>query len=123
MKSLLKTGRENKQLTTREVSERLKIDQALISKFESGKRNPTHEQLLQLCKLFEIDSKQLEILWLKNKILEIISEYDFGPEALQAASLSLQSEPEIITPEINAASIQKLMTDMESLKAMLAQKK
>ncbi len=123
MKSLLKTGRENKQLTTREVSERLKIDQALISKFESGKRNPTHEQLLQLCKLFEIDSKQLEILWLKNKILEIISAYDFGPDALKAAALSFESEPQIVTPEINAASIQKLMTDMESLKAMIAQKK
>ena len=123
MKTLLKLGRENKQFTTRYVSELLKIDQALISKFESGKRNPTHPQLVQLCNLYQIDSKELEILWLKNKILSAVKEYDFGVTALKAAVSEFADEIVAATPETNAASIQKLMNDMESLKAMLSQNK
>ena len=38
MKLLLKNAREKKNLKTREVAQLLGIDQALISKFESGAR-------------------------------------------------------------------------------------
>ena len=40
MKTLLKNAREEKGLKTREVAQLLGIDQALISKFESGSRKP-----------------------------------------------------------------------------------
>ena len=43
MKTLLKNAREQKGLKTREVAQLLGIDQALISKFESGTRKPTRE--------------------------------------------------------------------------------
>jgi transcriptional regulator with XRE-family HTH domain len=45
MKTLLKEARELKGLKTREVAQLVGIDQALISKFESGNRRPTKEQV------------------------------------------------------------------------------
>lgn len=121
MKSLLKSGREAKGLKTREVSELLKIDQALISKFENGQRNPTFSQLLKLGQLYEIDIPSLEIAWLKNRILDTVKDYDFALSALKAAEQELSGTT--AEPEIAAASIQKLMDDMEALKSILATKK
>ena len=46
MKSLLKNAREQKGLKTRELAQFADIDQALISKFESGNRKPTKENAL-----------------------------------------------------------------------------
>ena len=123
MKTLLKNGRESKGFTTREVSNRLKIDQALISKFESGTRNPTHSQILQLGELYTLDIRQLEIIWLKTRILDFAKKYDFALEALKAAENELSGESVATDPQITAASIQKLMDDMESLKSILAGKK
>jgi transcriptional regulator with XRE-family HTH domain len=48
MKSLLKNARNVKGLLTCEVANLLRIDQALISKFKSGKRIPTSEQIKAL---------------------------------------------------------------------------
>ena len=48
MKVLLKNAREQKGLKTREVAQKLGIDQALISKFESGTRKPTKDQIIKL---------------------------------------------------------------------------
>ena len=47
MKMLLKNARELKGLKTREVAQLLGIDQALISKFESGTRKPTRDQVIK----------------------------------------------------------------------------
>lgn len=57
-----------KGLKTREVAQMLSIDQALISKFESGTRRPTKEQISKLYQLVEIDYETLMIAWLKEKI-------------------------------------------------------
>ena len=55
MKDLLREAREKKSLKTREVAQLLGIDQALVSKFESGNRKPTREQVGKLASLLEID--------------------------------------------------------------------
>ena len=67
MKTLLKNAREQKGLKTREVAQILGIDQALISKFESGTRKPTKDQISKLSQLLEIDYETLMIAWLKKK--------------------------------------------------------
>ncbi|WP_417941015.1 helix-turn-helix domain-containing protein [Flavobacterium sp. RS13.1] len=61
MKSLLKNAREQKGLKTREVAQIVSIDQALISKFESGLRKPTKDQIIKLSTLLEIDHETLMI--------------------------------------------------------------
>ena len=91
MKQLLKTTREKRGLMLREVAQQTGIDQALISKFESGSRKPTKAQLAQLAKVLNIDLKELTVLWLKERILfEVREEEDLALEAMRASnSLSL----------------------------------
>jgi len=117
MKSLLKTAREQKGLTTRQVSESLTIDQALVSKFENGQRRPTQKQLLALADLLEIDREILITEWLKSKILEVIDGNEFGIKAVRAV-LSEISETE--TTDLAPEQLQKLIHEMESLKSMLS---
>lgn len=90
MKSLLKNGREKIGLKTREVAQLLSIDQALISKFESGARKPTKEQVIKLAELLEIDYETLMIAWLKEKILYEIENEEFALKAITAAEQELK---------------------------------
>ena len=119
MKTLLKQAREQKGLTTRQVSETLQIDQALISKFENGLRKPTKDQLLALSQLLEIDYETLMVEWLKEKILEITAVSEFGLKALEAAKKEMSPD----LPEAPTDQFQKLFNEMESLKAMLSGEK
>lgn len=122
MKTLLKNAREAKGLKTRELAAIAKIDQALISKFETGIRTPTHQQLLRLAAILEIDRETIETLWLKGKILKEIDGNPLALQALKAAETEISGvdEPQA---EIGAAAIQKLMDEMELLKSILSPKK
>jgi Fic family protein/DNA-binding XRE family transcriptional regulator len=82
MKNLLRNAREQKGLKTREVSQELGIDQALISKFENGSRRPTKEQVAKLANLLDIDYEMLMVAWLKEKILYEIGNDDFAVKAM-----------------------------------------
>ena len=86
MNALLKSAREQKNLKTRELAQLIGIDQALISKFESGSRKPTKEQIKKLSEVLEIEYETLIIEWIKARILyEIKDEAEFGLKALQLA--------------------------------------
>jgi transcriptional regulator with XRE-family HTH domain len=117
MKEMLRTGRIDQKLTTAEVSRTLKIDAALISKFESGQRNPTRLQLQLLADLYQIDFHQLLLLWLKNKILQIVEGEDLAQKAIESALNELSGAS---TTNDVPASFQKLMEEMQTLKGMLA---
>lgn len=90
MKSLLKTAREKKGLMIRQVAQELGIDQALVSKFESGARKPTKVQLKKLAQLLQLNEQELIVAWLKEKILYEIGDEDFALEALMAAEEELK---------------------------------
>lgn len=109
MKTLLKLAREQKGLKTREVAQLLKIDQALISKFENGQRNPTKTQIIKLAQLLEIDLETLTTAWLKEKILQEVANEEFGLKALQAAEKELN-------PKAPDHSVDLLFEEMEALK-------
>ena len=85
MNALLKNAREQKDLKTRELAQLIGIDQALISKFESGTRKPTKEQIKKLSEILEIDYETLIIEWIKARILYEIKDEEFGLKALQLA--------------------------------------
>lgn len=89
MKTLLKNARIEKNLKLKEVAIQTEIDQALISKFESGNRKPTREQLKKLAQVLDIDITQLTIAWLKEKILYEIQDDHVGLEALRVAEAEL----------------------------------
>ncbi|MFT3795977.1 helix-turn-helix domain-containing protein [Flavobacterium sp.] len=110
MKTLLRNAREQKGLKVREVAEKLQIDQALISKFESGQRNPTRKQVLQLAELLDINREQILTIWLKEKILRELEGEEFAVHALKAAEAELHPQ----TPK--ADPLQKLLDEMDALK-------
>ena len=114
MKTLLKNAREQKGLKTREVALTLHIDQALISKFETGHRRPTRDQLLKLAALLEIDHETILVLWLKEKILDSIKGEELGLKALKAAEEKLSLE----TPEnkTNLNAFDSLFEEMNALR-------
>lgn len=85
MKTLIKNAREQKGLKTRELAHLLGIDQALISKFESGTRKPTKEQVAKIATTLDIDYETLMVAWLKEKILYEIGQDEFALKALRVA--------------------------------------
>ena len=115
MKALLKNAREEKGLKTIEVARLLQIDQALISKFESGQRRPTKIQILKLSELLEIDRKTLLIAWLTEKILHEINGEEFAIETLTMVEKTInpKSKPETKTDPV---ALQKLLDEMDALK-------
>jgi Fic family protein/DNA-binding XRE family transcriptional regulator len=82
MKTLIKNARINKGYKTRELAQMLSIDQALVSKFESGARKPTREQIKQLAQFLDIPLEEILPLWIKEKILYEIQDEEFASQAL-----------------------------------------
>lgn len=115
MHTLLKTAREQKGLKTREVSNLLGIDQALISKFENGQRTPTKKQIAQLSELLDIDFETLSIAWLKEKLLKEIEGEAFGIKAFEAAAKELN----LLQPKQNTQAIDDLFEEMNVLKSKI----
>ncbi|SHL82572.1 helix-turn-helix domain-containing protein [Flavobacterium saccharophilum] len=118
MKILLKNAREQKGLKTREVAQLLGIDQALISKFESGTRKPTREQISRLSQLLEIDFETLMIAWLKEKILYEIGDEEFALKALLLVEQEIQNSKKVISSGV-LSSIQSILDEIEILKKQI----
>lgn len=118
MKSLLKNAREQKGLKTREVAQLLGIDQALISKFESGTRKPTKDQISKLSQLLEIDYETLMIAWLKEKILYEIGDEEFALKALKFAEDEIKYNKTASNLKLST-SLEKILNEIDILKDKL----
>lgn len=115
MKSLLKNAREQKGLKTRELAQLADIDQALISKFESGTRRPTKDQVIKLSQLLEIDYETLMVAWLKEKILYEIGDDEFALKALILVEQQIQNNKKEINSNLQS-SYQIVLNEIEVLK-------
>jgi len=118
MKSLLKNAREAKGFKTRELAQLADIDQALISKFESGTRKPTKEQISKLAQLLDIDYETLMIVWLKEKILYEIGDEEFALKALLLAEQEIQNNKKQIN-SVLLSSFQLILDEIEVLKIQM----
>lgn len=118
MKSLLKNAREQKGLKTRELAQLTGIDQALISKFESGTRKPTKDQITKLAQLLEIDYETLMIAWLKEKILYEIGDEEFALKALKMAEDEIKYNKTISNLKLST-SLEKILKEIDLLKEKL----
>jgi fido (protein-threonine AMPylation protein)/predicted transcriptional regulator len=114
----LKEARIKKGLLVREVAHALQIDQALISKFESGTRKPTRAQLQQLAEILSAKESKLKVLYLSAKIMYELAHEADALEILQAA------EEQIIYQTKAAKKTNKLDTEVtNSLKEIDVLKK
>ncbi|MGO4817739.1 Fic family protein [Flavobacterium sp. W22_SRS_FP1] len=118
MKSLLKNARELKGLKTREVAQLLSIDQALVSKFESGTRRPTKEQITKLAALLDVNFEILMTAWLKERIIHEIGQEEFALQALKDAEVEIKSLRKSAASKISP-QLQKLLNEIDRLKLKL----
>ena len=77
--------RKERELPLRTVAAFLDIDQAILSKIESGQRKPKRELVLQLATFFQVDEKELIVLWLSDKLMYELGNEDDALQALQVA--------------------------------------
>jgi len=119
LKDLLKKGRERSGFTTRVLAEKATIDQALISKFENGYRIPTKNQALLLATLLEIDLKEIQVAWYREKLLHIV---DFNPEAIEAVTGILEEKGlNMAKSSEKEAQIASILSEIDNLKNRLQQ--
>lgn len=121
MKTLIQNARISKGLKMREVASVLGVDQALISKFESGKRIPTETQIKSLSKVLEIDESTLMTEWLKERIFENVKEYKFAPEALMMVQEQLHSY--YPSKVLLSDEVETIIDEIDELKEKLANKR
>ena len=117
MKHLLKNARELKGIKTRELARLATIDPALISKFESGQRIPTENQIRILASLLDINLNELLVAWYKQKIVHHI---DFNSQSIQAIIELLQEKGVKINQEESKENqISEILSEIENLKKRL----
>lgn len=79
--------REQKGLVLRKVAAQLDIDTATLSKIELGERQAKRTHLEILANLYETNVKELEKLWLSDKVYDIIEGEEQGLNALKEAEI------------------------------------
>ena len=105
--------RESKQFTLKEVSNKLKVDTALISKIERSERNPTREQLSKFAKLYKSDEKELLLLFLAERVI-----YEIGDDDLVAEVLKL-AEEKVKYGKSLSRTVGTILSDIAGLKKKL----
>ncbi|MFS4417436.1 helix-turn-helix domain-containing protein [Maribacter sp. 2307ULW6-5] len=83
----LRELREQNGLVLRKVAAVLDIDTATLSKIELGDRQAKREYLPILSELYGINLKELEKLWLTDKVYDIIEEEEQGLNVLKEAAI------------------------------------
>ncbi len=118
MKNLLKNAREQKGIKTRELAQLIGIDQALISKFESGSRKPTRDQVVKLAQVLGLDYETLMVAWLKERILYEIGNEEFSLKALNMVQEEIENNYKTIKRSISK-NLQSILDEIDSLKSKL----
>lgn len=65
--------REEKQLLQRQLASALEVDTPMYSKIERGDRSAKREQVLIIAKILSVNENELLILWLADKISDVIA--------------------------------------------------
>ncbi|MFA7272571.1 MAG: Fic family protein [Crocinitomicaceae bacterium] len=118
MKTFLKNARIQKGLLIRELAQLLGVDQALVSKFESGNRLPTRNQIKNLAKHLDISMDELQVLWLKEKILAEVGNDYLATKALQMVQEEIAQYNRIPSIQISN-DLEKILQDIDQLKSEL----
>jgi transcriptional regulator with XRE-family HTH domain len=119
MKLILKTARENKGLMTREVAQQLGIDQALVSKFETGTRKPTRAQVIKLAEILDLNIEDLLVVWLKEKILYEVGDDELALKAIIAAEEQVKYKTNQTQKYTAPKGLKTLLGQIDKLKKKL----
>jgi transcriptional regulator with XRE-family HTH domain len=78
----LKELREAKGLVQRQVAAELEVDTAYISKMESNEKPVSRTHLKKLAELLGIDEEELLIVWLADKVYDMVKDERLAIKAL-----------------------------------------
>ncbi len=83
---IIKELREGRNLTLREVAEKLKIDTSMLGKIEKNNRRPTKQLIEKFAKLFKVKNKDLKVAFVSDAVAyKVMDERDFANEVLRVA--------------------------------------
>lgn len=117
--------RKVRGLVVRELANKTGIDSALISKFESGKRLPSEENLIALAEGLQASYVHLRKVWLTEKIYRILEEEENAKEILTLAESRveyLRSQKALVMDALSPSVLLKLQA-IDELKAKWASQK
>lgn len=119
MNAQIKAARINKGLKVRELAQLLKIDSSLVSKFESGVRKPTREQVIQIAQILDLDAHELLIDWLSEQVVDQVGYGNFALEVLSLAEEKIRyyKKSELIALK----KLTDILAEIDELKQKLAQ--
>jgi transcriptional regulator with XRE-family HTH domain len=80
--SYIRKLRENANLPLRKLAASLDIDQSTLSKIERGERQFTSDMIPKIAKSFSIEFKELQVMFLKEKLLSDLKNEKFALEAI-----------------------------------------
>jgi len=86
----IRTLRENVNLPLRKLASFLDIDQSTLSKIERGERQFTSDMIPKLAKVFAIEYKVLQVMFLKEKLLNDLTNEEFALEAIKEVQKELE---------------------------------
>jgi predicted nucleotidyltransferase/DNA-binding XRE family transcriptional regulator len=81
--------RKQHNLTLQQLAEALEMDAGLLSKIERGHRQATKAMAEKLANYLKVDSRDLIVEHLSDKILYAVEKEELAPEALKAAEEQL----------------------------------
>lgn len=87
---ILREYRETKGLLLRQVAASLELDTALLSKFERNERKPNKDQVLAFAKFYGVNSDELLLAWLSDRIVYEMQDEDLAKKALKAAEKKIE---------------------------------
>jgi Fic family protein len=115
---LLKNQRTNLGLKFQEISAMTGIDQALLSKYEGGKRIPSENHLIALADGYKLPLKVLRRELLIGKIAELVMYEENVPEILSLAESRVEylSSKDVFDLPVFSSEVQVKLRRLDSLK-------
>lgn len=89
--SKFKTLRLNKELLLRQVAAAIEVDTSMVSKFESGERFPTREQIEKLATFFKVPEEDFLVEAFSDKLSYDLGEDPLALEILKQTIVKLKS--------------------------------
>jgi Fic family protein/DNA-binding XRE family transcriptional regulator len=119
MESKIREARIQKGFKIKELAQKLNVDSSLISKFESGVRRPTREQIIKLANLLDLDAHDLLIDWLSSHVVKQIG---YGNFALDVLSLAEDKVRYYTKNELKTSNLLvNILQEIDRLKERLVQ--
>ena len=86
----IREQREAKGLLLRQLAAAIEVDTAMMSKIERGERNAKRDQVFKLAEILGLDTEQLLIFWLADKVYDVVKDEELASRALQVAEEEVQ---------------------------------